>query len=173
MTQPHTPSYPLRIKDVLTAKAPGDEVEVCGWVRSRRDGKGFSFFDLGDGSCFSGIQAVVPGTLGNYAAELAHAGTGTSVRVRGTLVESQGQGQKYEIAASEVSVYGIAPPDYPLQKKAHSFEYLREIAHLRPRTNAIGAVARLRSSLSHAIHAFFAERGFLYVHTPIITASDA
>jgi asparaginyl-tRNA synthetase len=172
MTQPH-PGYPPRIKDVLTAKAPGGDVEVCGWVRSRRDGKGFSFFDVGDGSCFSGIQAVVPGMLGNYAAELAHAGTGTSVRIRGTLTESQGQGQKYEIAATEVQVYGMAPQDYPLQKKAHSFEYLREIAHLRPRTNSIGAVARLRSSLSYAIHTFFRERGFLYVHTPIITASDA
>jgi len=173
MTQPRSPEYPLRIRDILTAKAPGDSVEVSGWVRSRRDGKGFSFFDVGDGSCFSGIQAVVPGTLGNYAAELAHVGTGTSVRIRGTLTESQGQGQKYEVAATEVFVYGMAPPDYPLQKKAHSFEYLREIAHLRPRTNSIGAVARLRGSLSQAIHKFFGERGFLYVHTPIITASDA
>lgn len=170
-TCPH--SYPLRIKDILAQKAAGDAVEVSGWVRSRRDGKGFSFFDLGDGSCLSGIQVVVPGTLGNYAAELAHAGTGTSVKVAGTLAESRGQGQKYEIAATAVSVYGMAPPDYPLQKKAHSFEYLRELAHLRPRTNSIGAVARLRGSLSRAIHAFFGERGFLYVHTPIITASDA
>jgi asparaginyl-tRNA synthetase len=165
--------YPLRINEILAQSVPGNRVEVCGWVRSRRDGKGFSFLDVSDGSCFSGIQAVVPGTLGNYAGELAHICTGASVRVVGTLAESSGQGQKYEIAATEVEVYGTAPPDYPLQKKAHSFEYLREIAHLRPRTNSIGAVARLRSSLSYAIHSFFNDRGFLYVHTPIITASDA
>lgn len=161
-----------RIKDILAQNSAGAEVEISGWVRTRRDGKGFSFFEVNDGSCLSGIQAVVPGTLPNYESQLAHVNTGSSVRVRGALVESPGQGQKYELQASEVFVYGMAPSDYPLQKKKHSLEYLREIAHLRPRTNTIGAVARLRNSLSYAVHTFFQERGFFYVHTPIITASD-
>ncbi|MDR0330979.1 MAG: asparagine--tRNA ligase [Chitinispirillales bacterium] len=165
--------YPPRIKDLLALPASGAEVEASGWVRTRRDGKGFSFFEVNDGSCLSGIQVVVPGTLGNYEPQLARVNTGSSVRVRGTLADSPGQGQKYEILAAEVFVYGMSPPDYPLQKKKHSFEYLREIAHLRPRTNTIGAVARLRSGLSCAVHTFFQERGFYYVHTPIITASDA
>jgi asparaginyl-tRNA synthetase len=161
-----------RIKDILASESAGAVVEISGWVRTRRDGKGFSFFEVNDGSCLSGIQAVVPGTLDNYESQLLRVNTGSSVRVRGVLVDSPGQGQKYELRADEVFVYGIAPPDYPLQKKKHTFEYLREIAHLRPRTNTIGAVARLRSSLSCAVHAFFQERGFFYVHTPIITASD-
>ena len=161
-----------RIADILASAGAGAEVVINGWVRTRRDGKGFSFFEVNDGSCLSGIQAVVPGTLGNYESQLAHVTTGSSVRVRGTLVDSPGQGQKYELQASEVFVYGMAPSDYPLQKKKHSLEYLREIAHLRPRTNTIGAVARLRNSLSYAVHSFFQERGFFYVHTPIITASD-
>ena len=161
-----------RIKDILALHSAGAEVEISGWVRTRRDGKGFSFFEVNDGSCLSGIQAVVPGALDNYESQLAHVNTGSSVRVRGVLVESLGQGQKYELRAAEVFVYGMAPSDYPLQKKKHSLEYLREIAHLRPRTNTIGAVARLRNSLSYAVHTFFQERGFSYVHTPIITASD-
>ncbi|MCL2183695.1 MAG: asparagine--tRNA ligase [Chitinispirillia bacterium] len=161
-----------RIKDILAQDSAGAEVEISGWVRTRRDGKGFSFFEVNDGSCLSGIQAVVPGTLPNYGSQLAHVNTGSSVRVRGALVDSPGQGQKYELQAAEVFVYGMAPADYPLQKKKHSLEYLREIAHLRPRTNTIGAVARLRNSLSYAVHTFFQERGFFYVHTPIITASD-
>jgi asparaginyl-tRNA synthetase len=161
-----------RINEILALPNAGAAVEINGWVRTRRDGKGFSFFEVNDGSCFSGIQVVVPGALDNYDSELIHVNTGGSVRVRGTLADSPGQGQKYEVQASEVFVYGMAPPDYPLQKKRHSLEYLREIAHLRPRTNTIGAVARLRNSLSYAVHTFFQERGFLYVHTPIITASD-
>jgi len=161
-----------RIKEILALPGTGAAVEIDGWVRTRRDGKGFSFFEVNDGSCFSGIQAVVSGTLDNYESQLAHVNTGSSVRVKGVLIDSPGHGQKYEIQASEVSVYGMAPPDYPLQKKKHSLEYLREIAHLRPRTNTIGAVARLRNSLSYAVHTFFQERGFHYVHTPIITASD-
>jgi len=161
-----------RIKEILALPDAGDIIEVNGWVRTRRDGKGFSFFEVNDGSCLSGIQVVVPGTLDNYESQLSHVTTGSSVRVRGVLVDSPGHGQKYEVRADEVFVYGIAPPDYPLQKKRHSLEYLREIAHLRPRTNTIGAVARLRNSLAYAVHTFFQERGFLYVHTPIITASD-
>jgi len=161
-----------RIKDILVLPNAGADVEINGWVRTRRDGKGFSFFEVNDGSCLSGIQVVIPGTLGNYESELSHITTGSSVRVRGVLVDSPGQGQKYEVRAEEVFVYGMAPPDYPLQKKRHSLEYLREIAHLRPRTNTLGAVARLRNALSYAVHTFFQERGFFYVHTPIITASD-
>ena len=161
-----------RIKEILALPAAGAEVEINGWVRTRRDGKGFSFYEVNDGSCLSGIQAVIPGTLPNYESELSHVTTGSSVRVRGILTDSPGQGQKYEIQAADVFVYGMAPPDYPLQKKKHSLEYLREIAHLRPRTNTIGAAARLRSSLSYAVHKFFQERGFYYVHTPVITASD-
>lgn len=162
-----------RIKEILELPNAGAEVEINGWVRTRRDGKGFCFYEINDGSCLCGIQAVIPDTLPNFEAQLSRVTTGSSVYVKGTLVESPGKGQKYEIAASEVSVYNTAPTDYPLQKKKHSFEYLREIAHLRPRTNTIGAVARLRSSLSFAVHTFFQERGFYYVHTPIITTSDA
>jgi asparaginyl-tRNA synthetase len=162
-----------RIKEILSLPNAGEAVEINGWVRTRRDGKGFSFFEVNDGSCLSGIQAVIPGDLPNYGSELSHVTTGSSVRISGVLVDSPGQGQKYEVRANDVFVYGMAPPDYPLQKKKHTLEYLREIAHLRPRTNTIGAVARLRSSLSYAVHNFFHERGFYYVHTPIITASDA
>ncbi|MDR2579213.1 MAG: asparagine--tRNA ligase [Chitinispirillales bacterium] len=162
-----------RIKDVLTLPSAGAAVEINGWVRTRRDGKGFSFYEVNDGSCLSGIQAVIPGDLANYESELCHVTTGSSVRIRGALVDSPGQGQRYEVRADDVFVYGMAPSDYPLQKKKHSLEYLREIAHLRPRTNTIGAVTRLRNSLSYAVHTFFQERGFCYVHTPIITASDA
>jgi asparaginyl-tRNA synthetase len=162
-----------RIKEILELTSAGAEVEINGWIRTRRDAKAFSFYEINDGSCLTGIQAIIPNTLRNYTTELSRAATGSSVRIKGTLTDSPGQGQKYEIQASEVSIYGMAPPDYPLQKKKHSLEYLRGIAHLRPRTNTIGAVARLRSSLSYAVHTFFQERGFCYVHTPIITASDA
>jgi len=161
-----------RIKEILALPNAGAEVEIDGWVRTRRDGKGFCFYEINDGSCLSGMQAVIPDTLPNFESQLSRVTTGSSVHVKGTLVESPGKGQKYEIAATEVSVYNIAPTDYPLQKKKHSFEYLREIAHLRPRTNTISAVARLRNSLSFAVHTFFQERGFYYVHTPIITTSD-
>jgi asparaginyl-tRNA synthetase len=161
------------IKNIIASPNAGVSVEINGWVRTRRDGKGFSFFEVNDGSCLAGIQAVVSGTLSNYDTELSHVTTGSSVRIKGVLVDSPGQGQKYEVQADDVFVYGMAPSDYPLQKKKHSLEYLREIAHLRPRTNTIGAVARLRSSLSYAVHTFFQERGFYCVHTPIITTSDA
>ncbi len=157
----------------MALPSAGVAVEVNGWVRTRRDGKGFSFFEINDGSSLAGIQAVIPGDLPNYESQLSHVTTGSSVTVKGLLVDSPGKGQKYEVQATEVVVHGMAPQDYPLQKKKHSFEYLREIAHLRPRTNSLGAVARLRSSLSFAIHTFFQERGFYYIHTPIITASDA
>ncbi len=154
----------LRIKEILKLEKAGDRVSASGWVRTRRDAKEFCFLEINDGSGQANLQIV---TAPDHALT-----TGSSVTVEGVVVDSPGRGQKYELAADKIVVHNVAPADYPLQKKRHSFEYLREIAHLRPRTNAIGAVARVRSSLSFAIHQFFHERGFFYVHTPIITASD-
>jgi len=156
------------------AKA-GDALEVAGWVRTRRDSKaGLSFVHLSDGSCFDALQLVVPSTLGNYQSEVLKLTTGCSLRAQGTLAESQGKGQSLELQVDSLEVVGWVddPEHYPLAPKRHSNEYLREIAHLRPRTNTFGAVARVRHALSQAIHRFFHERGFLWVHTPIITASD-
>jgi asparaginyl-tRNA synthetase len=162
----------LYIKDLLSLPSAGDSVRVNGWIRTRRDSKEFSFLELNDGSCLANLQVVAPASLANYMAGINRLTTGSSVTVEGTVALSPGKGQRYELQATLVEVHGLAPADYPLQKKRHTFEYLREIAHLRPRTNALGAVARIRSSLSYAIHCFFQERGFFYVHTPIITASD-
>lgn len=160
------------IHQTLTSGTINQAVIIAGWLRSRRDAKGFSFLEINDGSCLASIQVVVDATLANYESQVLNLSTGSSVKIRGELVASQGKGQSFEVRANAVEVLGLAPADYPLQKKHHSFEFLREIAHLRPRTNSLGAVARLRSSLSFAIHSFFNERGFFYVHTPIITASD-
>ncbi|KMQ51567.1 Asparaginyl-tRNA synthetase [Chitinispirillum alkaliphilum] len=162
----------MLIKDVLSMPSAGAQIKVNGWVRTRRDAKEFSFLEINDGSSLQGLQVVIPGTLENYKSEVYHLTTGSSVTVEGLVVESPGKGQNYELQATSVKVYGIAPGDYPLQKKRHSFEFLREIAHLRPRTNSLGAVARVRSSLSFAVHKFFSERNFLNVHTPVITTSD-
>ena len=151
-------------------------ITVKGWVRTRRDSKaGFSFINLHDGSCFDAIQVVAPTSLPNYQGEVLRLSTGCSLIVTGTLVASQGKGQAYEIQASDVQVVGwVDDPDtYPVSAKQHSFEYLREVAHLRPRTNTIGAVARVRHALSMAMHRFFDENGFFWIHTPIITTSDA
>src|SRR5688572_24692622 len=156
--------------------AVNDTVTVKGWVRTRRDSKaGFSFIALHDGSCFDAIQVVAPSTLPNYQNEVLRVSTGCSLIVTGTLVPSQGKGQAYEIQASEVQVVGwVEDPDtYPVSAKQHSFEYLREVAHLRPRTNTFGAVARVRHALSMAMHRFFDANGFFWIHTPIITTSDA
>jgi asparaginyl-tRNA synthetase len=161
-----------QIADVMQTAPHGQSVCVCGWIRTRRDSKTFSFLELNDGTCLQGIQVIAENTLDNYESQISKLTTGSSVRVEATLVASQGKGQSVELHAVKVHVYNIAPEDYPLQKKQHSFEFLREIAHLRPRTNTIGAVARLRSSLSFAVYSFFQNRGFFYVHTPIITASD-
>ena len=146
-----------------------------GWVRTKRESKGgFSFIELNDGSCMSSLQVIAGETLPNYKQDVAKLQTGCSVRVKGTLVASPAKGQKVELKAEAIDVLGWADPEqYPLQKKRHSFEFLRTIAHLRPRTNTFGAVARVRNALSFAIHSFFQERGFVYVHTPIITGSDA
>src|SRR3954470_1712033 len=167
----------VAIADALSGKAGVDQtVTVKGWVRTRRDSKaGFSFVAINDGSCFDSIQIVAPGALPNYQNEVMHLTTGCSVIATGTLVKSQGKGQAYEIQATEVKVVGwVDDPDtYPVSPKQHTFEYLREIAHLRARTNTFGAVTRVRHCLSMAVHRFFHERGFYWIHTPIITANDA
>lgn len=163
-----------RIVQVLSTGAIGEKVTIMGWVRTRRDSKGgFSFVEANDGSSISNLQIIAGKDLPNYESEVMKLQTGCSIRVSGTLLASPGKGQRVELKAEEVYVYGWADPDtYPLQKKRHSFEFLRTIAHLRPRTNTFGAVTRIRNSLSYAIHTFFQERGFFYIHTPIITGSD-
>lgn len=161
----------MTVKAALGASAEVPEVEVSGWVRTRRDAKGFSFLEVNDGSCLANLQVIVDAECPAYAQVHAYT-TGAAVTVRGALVASKGKGQAYEVAATEIALVGGADDSYPLQKKRHSLEYLREIAHLRPRSNLFGAVFRVRSRLAYAIHNFFQERGFLYVHTPVITSSD-
>jgi asparaginyl-tRNA synthetase len=165
------------VADVLSGRVPvGSQVTVKGWVRTRRDSKaGLSFVALHDGSCFAPLQVVARPTLPNYESEVLHLTTGCSVVISGELVESAGKGQTVEVQADAVEVIGwVDDPDtYPAAAKQHSFEYLREVAHLRPRTNTFGAVTRVRHCLSMAIHRFFSDRGFYWIHTPIITASDA
>jgi asparaginyl-tRNA synthetase len=167
----------VSIVDALAGKpAAGEQVTVQGWVRTRRDSKaGLSFVNIHDGSCFNPIQAVVDNNVANYESEVVKLTAGCSVRVTGKLVESQGKGQSFEIQATEVEVLGwIDDPDtYPIQPKPHSVEFLRDNAHLRPRTNLIGAVTRVRNCLAQAVHRFMHEQGFYWIHTPIITASDA
>ena len=160
-----------KIVDLLSAQEPQNQVLLKGWVRTRRDAKDFSFIEVNDGSCLKNIQIIANNTLNNYD-EVKKISTGSSVAISGSLVESQGGNQKFEIIADNVEIYSIAPDDFPLQKKKHTDEYLRTIAHLRPRTNKYGAAFRIRSELSYAIHKFFHERRFRYVHTPIITGSD-
>ncbi|MEL6180934.1 MAG: asparagine--tRNA ligase [Myxococcota bacterium] len=166
-----------RIADVLTGAIPlGDEVLIQGWVRTRRDSKaGMSFVHVHDGSCFKPIQVVAGEELSNYTSEVMRLTTGCAVKVRGTLVESPAKGQSFEIKPTAVEVVGWVedPETYPMQPKRHSMEHLRQYAHLRPRTNLIGAVARVRHCLAQAVHRFFSEHGFYWIHTPIITASDA
>lgn len=160
------------VKDALNATSPADSILLQGWVRTRRDAKAFSFVELNDGSCLKGMQIVVDASLPDYPA-VARAHTGAAIEVIGKLVESKGAGQKWEVVATSIKVTGEADTTYPLQKKGHTLEFLREIAHLRPRSNLFGAVFRVRSRLAYAVHQFFQERGFHYVHPPIITASDA
>jgi len=162
---------------IVRARQPaaiGDLARVSGWVRTRRDSKaGFSFLEVNDGSCQANLQVVVDQAVPNYATEVKRLGAGCSVTVEGLIKQSMGKGQTTELHAQQVLVHGGADPaSYPLQKKRHSFEKLREWAHLRPRTNTFGAVARVRNQISMSIHQFFQEHGFLYVNTPIITASD-
>lgn len=160
-----------KIVSLLEADQPIEKVLVKGWVRTRRDAKDFSFIELNDGSSLKNIQIIANNNLSNYE-EVKKITTGSSLAVTGALVESKGGSQKYEIVAGEIEIYSLAPDDFPLQKKKHTDEYLRTIAHLRPRTNKYGAAFRVRSELSFAIHKFFNDRGFRYVHTPIITGSD-
>ena len=163
-----------RIAEILTSGDVGSETTVMGWVRTRRDSKGgFSFIEVNDGSCLQSLQVIANNKLPNYRDQLLKLQTGCSIRASGTIVASPGKGQQVELQAEEIEVLGWADPAiYPLQKKQHSFEFLRTIAHLRPRTNTFGAIARVRNAMSLAIHTFFQERGFLYIHTPIITGSD-
>ena len=149
----------------------GTEVQICGWVRTIRDNKNFGFIEINDGSFFKNLQVVFDKSLDNYS-EISHLNIGSALRVKGRVVETPQAKQPYEIKATEIVIEGKSTPDYPLQKKRHTFEYLRTIAHLRPRTNTFSAVFKVRSVLSYAIHRFFEERGFVYVHTPIITSSD-
>jgi len=156
--------------------AAGSRVTVEGWVRTRRDSKaGFSFISVSDGSCFAPLQVVAPATLANYATEVQRLTAGCAVRCSGELVESRGRGQSVEVQADAVEVLGwVADPDtYPIQPKQHSFEFLREVGHLRPRTNTFGAVTRVRHAVAQAIHRYFDEHGYFWINTPIITGSDA
>ena len=163
------------IQDLFSAGKVGSEVTMAGWVRSRRDSKaGLSFVAVNDGSCFDSLQAVVPDTLANYESEVKKLSAGCAVRITGTLVESEGKGQNVEIQANAVEVVGWVdePESYPIAKKRHTFEYLRTVAHLRPRTNAFGAMTRVRNSVAQAVHRYFHERGYVWVNTPLITTSD-
>ena len=151
----------------------GQELTVCGWVRTVRDMKNFGFIELNDGSCFKPLQVVFErATLENYE-EIAHQNVGASLIVQGKLVLTPGAKQPFELKAAQIAVEGVSTPDYPLQKKRHSVEFLRTIQHLRPRTNLFSATFRVRSVAAQAVHEFFQSRGFVYVHTPIITGSDA
>lgn len=156
--------------------AVGESVVIQGWVRTRRDSKaGLSFINVSDGSCFASVQVVAPASLGNYETEIKRLSAGCSVRATGTVVASEGQGQSFELQASNIEVVGWVedPETYPIQPKAHSLEFLREVAHLRPRTNLFGSVTRIRHCMAQAIHRFFHEQGFFWINTPIISTSDA
>ena len=166
-----------RVVEILGGSpAVGERAVVEGWIRTRRDSKaGLSFLAVHDGSTFPPLQVVAPAALPNYESEILHVTTGCAVRVSGVLAESQGKGQTVELVADAITVVGwVEDPDtYPIQPKQHSFEYLREVAHLRPRTNTFGAMARVRHALAMAIHEWFDLNGYSWIHTPIITASDA
>ncbi|HSW83357.1 MAG TPA: asparagine--tRNA ligase, partial [Usitatibacter sp.] len=167
----------LSVREILGGSAPSDQpVTVKGWVRTRRDSKaGLSFVHVSDGSCFHPVQVVVPASLENYGSEVQRLTAGCSVEATGTIVASPAKGQPFEMQATRIKVVGwVDDPDtYPIQPKPHTMEFLREVAHLRPRTNVIGAASRVRHALAMAIHRFFDTDGFLWVNTPIITASDA
>ncbi len=160
-----------KIDKLLTSDSPRDRVLVKGWVRTRRDAKTFSFLEINDGSCLKNLQVVADESMANYE-EIKRITTGSAVAVTGPLVASKGGGQAWEVQADGVEVISLAPEDYPLQKKRHTDEFLRTIAHLRPRTNKYGAAFRIRSELAFAVHKFFRDRGFRLVHAPILTGSD-
>jgi asparaginyl-tRNA synthetase len=165
--------YRSRVRDLLSSGGIGSKVVILGWVRTRRDSKEFSFLEVNDGSCLANIQIICDTSLPGYSNNVLEAHTGASVEIEGVLVESPGKGQRVEVKATSFSLIGeCGAADYPLQKKRHSNEFLRTIAHLRPRTNTFGAVFRVRHAASFAVHKFFNEKGFLWLHSPIITASD-
>ncbi|MCZ8223173.1 MAG: asparagine--tRNA ligase [Microcystis sp. LE19-84.1B] len=161
-----------RIKEIFQTGQPDQSVTVQGWVRTKRELKEFTFLEVNDGSSLANLQVILESTLPDYENVLKIISTGTAIAVSGNLVPSPGKGQNIELKAAEITLYGDCPADYPLQKKRHSFEFLRTIAHLRARTNTLGAVMRVRNACSTAIHSFFQEKGFIWVHTPIITAND-
>ena len=161
-----------RIKEIFQTGQPDQSVTVQGWVRTKRELKEFTFLEVNDGSSLANLQVILESTLPDYENVLKTISTGTAIAVSGNLVPSPGKGQNIELKAAEITLYGDCPPDYPLQKKRHSFEFLRTIAHLRARTNTLGAVMRVRNACATAIHTFFQEKGFIWVHTPIITAND-
>ncbi|TRU93926.1 MAG: asparagine--tRNA ligase [Microcystis wesenbergii Mw_QC_S_20081001_S30D] len=161
-----------RIKEIFQTGQPDQSVTVQGWVRTKRELKEFTFLEVNDGSSLANLQVILEPTLPDYENVLKAISTGASIAVSGNLVPSPGKGQNIELKAAEITLYGDCPPDYPLQKKRHSFEFLRTIAHLRARTNTLGAVMRVRNACATAIHTFFQEKGFIWVHTPIITAND-
>lgn len=162
----------VTVAEALAAESPLDAIRIQGWIRTKRDAKGFSFLEINDGSCLKNLQVIVDQGRPGYE-ELFEQGTGTSVSIEGRLLESPGKGQKWEVHADRAEVLGSADPEtYPLQKKRHSDEFLRGLAHLRPRTNKYGAMNRLRSDLSWFVHKYFHERDFFYVHSPVLTGSD-
>ncbi|MFQ3650494.1 MAG: asparagine--tRNA ligase, partial [Gemmataceae bacterium] len=164
----------ISVAQARQVQAIGKKVLLRGWVRTRRDSKGgFSFIELNDGSCFGNVQILAEATLANYETEILKLNVGSSIAVEGEVLASPAKGQATEVKASAIRIYGLADPaTYPLQKKGHSMEFLREQAHLRPRSNTFGAVTRVRSQICRSIHEFFSENGFYYVQAPIITASD-
>ena len=164
----------ILIKDLFrdTKKYIGKDIKVSGWVRTVRDSKNFGFIELNDGSFFKNVQIVFNDSLSNFE-EVRKLTIASSIIVEGKLVETENAKQPFEIQSSKIEIFNLSDSEYPLQKKRHTFEYLRTISHLRARTNTFNAVFRVRSVLSYAIHKFFQERGFVYVHTPIITSSDA
>ncbi len=161
----------IKIAKLLKSNATIEDILIKGWVRTKRDAKSFSFIELNDGSCLKNIQVIADNTISDYEA-IKRIATGAAIVVSGDLIESKGKGQKWEIAAKSIEIIGAAPDSFPLQKKRHTDEFLRTIAHLRPRTNKYGAALRIRSDLSFAVHKFFREKGFKYIHAPIITGSD-
>ncbi|TRU49221.1 MAG: asparagine--tRNA ligase [Microcystis aeruginosa Ma_QC_Ch_20071001_S25] len=161
-----------RIKEIFQTGQPDQSVTVQGWVRTKRELKEFTFLEVNDGSSLANLQVILEPTLPDYENVLKSISTGAAIAVSGNLVPSLGKGQNIELKAAEITLYGDCPADYPLQKKRHSFEFLRTIAHLRARTNTLGAVMRVRNACATAIHTFFQEKGFIWVHTPIITAND-
>ena len=160
-----------KVAKLLAAKGPMDPVLLKGWVRTRRDSKEFSFLEINDGSCLANIQVIADANMEGYE-DVRKLTTGSAVAVEGALVPSPGKGQDWEVKAARVEIIGLAPETFPLQKKRHTDEFLRTIAHLRPRTNKYGAIFRIRSAVAHRIHRFFQERGFVHIHTPILTGSD-